>query len=110
MRRLLLTFVLCLSGQVAEEPTIRVTTGNVLLDVVVTDRKGNPIRDLQPSDFRVTQSGSVRPVVAAALVQLPRREGAVAGGGRGGGGGGGRASGGAERGAGGAADDCDCGG
>ena len=81
MRKYLLTFALCLSGQVGEEPTIRVTTGNVLLDVVVTDRKGNPIRDLKPGDFRVTQSGSVRPVVAATLVELPGRTG-VAGTGR----------------------------
>lgn len=75
MRKLFLAFALCLSGQVAEEPTIRVTTGNVLLDVVVTDRKGNPIRDLKPEDFRVTQSGSKRPVVSAALVELPKRTG-----------------------------------
>lgn len=68
---------LCLSAQIAEEPLIRVTTANVLLDVVVTDRKGNPIRDLKPSDFRVTQSGAARPVASAALVELPRREGAT---------------------------------
>lgn len=85
MRNLLallsIPIALCLSAQVAEEPTIRVTTGNVLLDVVVTDRKGNPIRDLKASDFRVTQSGSVRPVAAATLVELPGRTG-VAGTGR----------------------------
>lgn len=73
-----LAVAFALPAQVAEEPTIRVTTGNVLLDVVVTDSKGNPVRDLQASDFRITQDGKARPVAAASVVELPRRASATA--------------------------------
>ncbi len=35
--------------------TLRVTTRLVVLDVVVTDKKGQPITDLKPSDFEVLE-------------------------------------------------------
>ena len=37
--------------------TITVTTRLVVLDVVVTDSKGNPRTDLQQSDFHITENG-----------------------------------------------------
>ncbi len=62
-----------LAAQQIEEPTFRVTVNNVLLDVVVTDSKGNPVPGLQPSDFKITQDNKARPVVSASFVELPRR-------------------------------------
>lgn len=74
MRKLALLLAALVAGaQSPEEPTIRVTVANVLLDVIVTDRKGNPVTDLKPSDFRVSQDNKPRPVVSANRVDLPRR-------------------------------------
>ena len=38
-------------------PTIRVNTRMVLVDVVATDKKGQPIKDLKPEDFVIEESG-----------------------------------------------------
>jgi VWFA-related protein len=67
-----LSFVVCLSlvaassplpAQSPQEPepvpslTIRVSTRLVLVDVVVTDKRGKPVLGLQPVDFVVTEKG-----------------------------------------------------
>jgi VWFA-related protein len=41
------------------QPTVRVTTGLVLVDAVVTDREGRPVRDLKPEDFQVYENGKL---------------------------------------------------
>jgi VWFA-related protein len=38
-------------------PTLHVTSRLVVLDVVVTDSNGNPVRGLKPSDFTLTEDG-----------------------------------------------------
>src|ERR1700685_3469008 len=52
-----------LSAQSPQEPepipslTIRVSSRLVLVDVVVTDKHGQPVLGLQPTDFTVTEKG-----------------------------------------------------
>jgi VWFA-related protein len=41
----------------AEAPTFRVTAREVLLDVLVIDKNGQPVTGLKPSDFSVTEEG-----------------------------------------------------
>jgi VWFA-related protein len=41
----------------APAPAIRVTTNYVVLDVIVTDRDGKPVRDLTKDDFTVKENG-----------------------------------------------------
>jgi VWFA-related protein len=43
-------------------PTFSVGTSSVLLDVVVRDKKGNLVRDLQASDFQVYEDGKAQTV------------------------------------------------
>lgn len=40
-----------------EGPTLTITSREVLLDVVATDRRGRPIRGLKASDFHITEEG-----------------------------------------------------
>ncbi|HSA94194.1 MAG TPA: VWA domain-containing protein [Terriglobales bacterium] len=52
------------------QPTVRVTTGLVLVDAVVTDRNGRPVRDLKAEDFAVYENG--KPVkLAFATLHTP---------------------------------------
>ena len=46
-----------LAAQEANAPVIRSTTQEVLLDVVVRDKKARPIRDLKPGEIRVLEDG-----------------------------------------------------
>jgi len=45
------------SSSAVPPPTIRVTTHLVLVDVVVTDKQGNPVNTLRPEDFVVEENG-----------------------------------------------------
>ena len=45
-------------------PTIRVTTHMVLVDVVVTDKQGNPVSGLKPEDFVVEEAGKAQKVTS----------------------------------------------
>ncbi|MEY3282181.1 MAG: hypothetical protein RIR86_194, partial [Acidobacteriota bacterium] len=42
----------------SEQSPIRIRTNEVRLDVVVTDRKGRPIRGLTAADFEVDEDGT----------------------------------------------------
>jgi hypothetical protein len=48
------------SNPSATAPTIKVETRVVLLDVVVTDNKGEPVTGLNNRDFQVTEEGVLR--------------------------------------------------
>ena len=43
-------------------PTIRVSTHLVLVDVVVTDKQGNPVPGLRPEDFVVEENGKTQKI------------------------------------------------
>ncbi|MGB7583619.1 MAG: VWA domain-containing protein, partial [Terriglobales bacterium] len=83
---LCLTLVLVSLAQTAAEPehvpslSIRVNTRLVMLDVVATDKHGDPVLGLQASDFAVTEKGKPQkisifsaptPAVAGAMPPLP---------------------------------------
>lgn len=44
-------------GNSTSATTLRVVTREVLVDVVVTDKKANPIPDLKPEDFQIFEDG-----------------------------------------------------
>lgn len=46
----------------APQTTIRTTTNNVLLDVVVTDKNGNPVQHLSKDRFQVFENGVAQPI------------------------------------------------
>ncbi len=53
----------------ADEPTFKVGSEEVVLDVVVRDKKGHLIKDLKPKDFTVTDNGQQHPVKSFRLVE-----------------------------------------
>lgn len=50
-------------------PAIQSTGDDVMLDVVVRDKKGKPVKDLTLDDFRVTDDGAVQKVTILRLVE-----------------------------------------
>jgi VWFA-related protein len=63
----LLTHLFWLSAH-AQQPPVRTMTAGVLIDVSVVDNKGNPILDLTPADFEVSEDGKRQQLVSVALV------------------------------------------
>jgi len=62
---------LALPGQQAppSPETIKVTAEEVVLDVVVRDKKGKPIKDLTPEEITVTDNGSKQKIISFRLVE-----------------------------------------
>jgi VWFA-related protein/TonB family protein len=61
-----------LGQAVAPQPpasTVRATTQEVLLDVVVRDKKGRAVTDLKPDDFQILDNGDARPIKSFRLIQ-----------------------------------------
>ncbi|PYQ97210.1 MAG: hypothetical protein DMF97_14260 [Acidobacteria bacterium] len=52
-------------------PTFRVRVDYVEVDVVVTDQRGNLVRDLKKEDFQVLEDGKAQAVSAFTLVDIP---------------------------------------
>ena len=52
-----------------QQPPVKTITTGVLVDVTVVDGKGNPVLDLAPEDFEVSEDGVRQQVVSATLVQ-----------------------------------------
>ncbi len=48
---------------------VRTTSEEVLLDVVVRDKKGHPVINLKPEDFQVFDNGEQKKIIAFRLVQ-----------------------------------------
>src|SRR5919106_6687939 len=67
--------VAALSAQEAESqrPVLRTGTTAVVLDVVVRDRRGQPVRDIQPSELTVLEDGMAREVRSFRLVERSRQ-------------------------------------
>jgi VWFA-related protein len=52
-------------------PTFRVRVDYVEVDIVVTDRQGNLVRDLKKDDFQVLEDGKAQSISAFSLVDIP---------------------------------------
>ena len=52
------------------QPTFRAGINFVRVDVILTDNKGNPIVDLQPTDFEVAEDGKPQKIETFKLVKL----------------------------------------
>ncbi|MGD0578959.1 MAG: VWA domain-containing protein [Bryobacteraceae bacterium] len=52
-----------------QTPTIKTTVDEVLLDIVVRDKKGKPVNDLKPEDLSITDNGTRQSVTSFRLVQ-----------------------------------------
>ena len=56
----------CCFGQASQsrpEPVVRLSVNEVVLDVVVTDKKGRSVRDLTAEDFEVFEDGAVQQIL-----------------------------------------------
>ena len=78
----MVVFLLCASVALAQAPPaapppapqkpearFATTSSVVLLDIVVRDKKGNPVRDLRPGEVKVTEDGVVRDLTTFRLVE-----------------------------------------
>jgi VWFA-related protein len=57
------------SGTPQKKPTFETQSIVVLLDIVVRDKKGNPVRDLRPDEVKVAEDGVPRDLTAFRLVE-----------------------------------------
>src|SRR5512144_3145548 len=55
----------------SETPTFPAQIEQVIVDVVVSDKKGNPIKGLTRDDMTVTEDGAPQQVVSFEAVQVP---------------------------------------
>src|SRR5579859_1424885 len=54
---------------VAQSPTAKATAEEVLLDIIVRDKKGRPVTDLKPEELTVTDGGAAQTLTSFRLVQ-----------------------------------------
>ena len=59
------------SPQPPQQPTFRVQVDYVEVDVVVTDRNGNLVRDLKKEDFQVLEDGKAQAINTFTFVNIP---------------------------------------
>ena len=57
----------CLVG--AQQPPVKTITTGVVVDVTVVDNNGNPVLDLAPEDFELSEGGVRQQIVSATLVK-----------------------------------------
>ena len=55
-----------------EDDVVKISTSLIQLDVSVTDKKGNPVRDLRPEEIEVYENGKKQPVSAFSFVSSVR--------------------------------------
>jgi VWFA-related protein len=55
-------------GQQAGVPTVKTTVDEVLLDLIVRDKKGKPVTDLKPGDLTVVDNGAKQTLTSFRLV------------------------------------------
>src|SRR6266851_4263163 len=58
-----------LTGQEAKTPVFRTKVDLVVLSFTVTDSKSHYVNNLKPSDFRILEDGTVRPLIDAAGIE-----------------------------------------
>jgi VWFA-related protein len=56
----------CLVG--AQQPPVKTTTTGVVVDVTIVDGKGNPVLDLTPDEFELSEDGARQRIVSVTLV------------------------------------------
>jgi len=56
------------SGQQTPAPTVKTTVDEVLLDLIVRDKKGKPVTDLKPEDLTVADNGAKQTLTSFRLV------------------------------------------
>src|SRR5262245_50987813 len=54
-----------------QQPTFKLRVDYVEVDVVVTDRQGNLLRDLRKEDFQVLEDGKAQTITTFSLVDIP---------------------------------------
>jgi VWFA-related protein len=52
-----------------QQPTVKTNVEEVLLDLVVRDKKGKPVTDLKPEDLSVTDNGAKQAILSFRLVR-----------------------------------------
>ena len=57
------------SGAAQNAPAVRATREEVLLDVVVRDKKGHRVDDLKPEDFQILDNGEPKKITSFRMVQ-----------------------------------------
>ena len=60
--------------QAQDTPTFRSGVQLIDVDVVVTDKDGNPVRDLTKDDFEIIEDGRVQEIRTFSLIDLPFEE------------------------------------
>ena len=53
-----------------QPPVIRTGINFVRVDVIVTDRKGNPVLDLKPEEFRLKEDGKAQAIESFSVVKI----------------------------------------
>jgi VWFA-related protein len=52
-----------------QTPTVKASAEEVLLDIIVRDKKGRPVTDIKPEELRVTDNGAPQTLTSFRLVQ-----------------------------------------
>jgi VWFA-related protein len=55
----------------SQQPTFKVQVDYVEVDIVVTDKQGNLVRDLKKDDFQVLEDGKTQTISAFTMVDIP---------------------------------------
>jgi VWFA-related protein len=66
---ILLAAAPCALPQQPQPPTVKTNVDEVLLDMVVRDKKGKPVTDLKPEELTVTDNGAKQTILSFRLVQ-----------------------------------------
>ncbi len=57
----------------SDNDVVKISTALIQLDVSVTDRKGNPVRDLKPEDFEIFENGEKQTISGFRFVSSERK-------------------------------------
>jgi VWFA-related protein len=57
------------SASAQQSPTARATAEEVLLDIIVRDKKGKPVTDLKPEELTITDSGAAQTLTSFRIIR-----------------------------------------
>jgi VWFA-related protein len=69
IRPLALVCAMAAAQQSPQQPLVKSTTEEVILDIVVRDKKGKPVTDLKPDELTVTDAGARQTLTSFRLVR-----------------------------------------